>query len=104
MKLESSLSGAALLCPWIDFEIPSGQDSGSPFENRYQDIIGPVALDTWSEGFLHGDVEAKHKENDRKDWYNSPIKADAKWWEAVKGVVESVFIVAGGNEVLLDCE
>lgn len=96
------LSAAALLCPWVDF---SNGSNGSFETNKYQDVFGPVALKNWSDAFLYGNAAYKGNRGTRKeDWYNEPVRADAAWWEGVKGIIESVCVVVGSDEVFLDCK
>jgi len=50
--------------------------------------------DLWYKSFLGGRA---------RDGYNEPVAAEEGWWNGLEGVVGEVLVLAGGDEVLVDC-
>lgn len=77
------------MSPWASF----ATDWPSVKRNGGKDIVSSFLGDTWSTNFLGGAP---------RDQYNEPIRADMEWWNALKDVVDEIFTVGGGDEILYD--
>lgn len=73
-----------LLSPWVTFK----QTARSYADNAKKDILNLQALKKWSDNFMFGAVE---------DNYNSPLGADASWWNSIKA--QDVCILGGQDKV-----
>ena len=89
LKLDGKLAGAALVSPWVDFDI----SKPSIERNAYSDCIHADSSILWSGAFL-GEPWPHTK---TKDNYNQAILAPQSWWEDIQ--VKELLIVAGQQEV-----
>ncbi|KIX97477.1 uncharacterized protein Z520_06929 [Fonsecaea multimorphosa CBS 102226] len=87
ISLSENLGGALLVSPWTSFT----QERESWKKNFKKDALAPVAVRTWSDNFMT---------KSPVDNWNQPTEAPADWWKDIK--VDSVAIVGGQNEVLMD--
>jgi len=86
------LCGAVLISPWVSFSL--SDDSFT--RNKYKDCIETVAGTQWSEAFMND--KWPHTKN--SDYYNQATTAPPEWWNGLQ--VESVLVLAGEDEVLVD--
>ncbi|TVY39921.1 Steryl acetyl hydrolase [Lachnellula subtilissima] len=86
------LNGIVLISPWVSFNLTSA----SWDRNKYKDCLDKVAGQQWSSAFLNHPQPLDAV----SDYYNQAVTAPESWWEGAE--VESVLIVAGREEVLVD--
>ncbi|KAI1130677.1 Alpha/Beta hydrolase protein [Nemania abortiva] len=79
--------GALLVSPWVGLDIAAPSFKA----NSRKDCLSVPGLRSWTTAFM-GDA---HMDN-----YNSPLGAPAEWWKDIQA--DSVLILAGSDEVLLD--
>ncbi|OAP55714.1 hypothetical protein AYL99_09866 [Fonsecaea erecta] len=87
IPLSSNLGGALLVSPWVSFT----QERASWRGNYKKDALAPTTVKIWSDSFVAQSPE---------DNWNQPAEAPADWWKDIK--VDSVAILGGQNEVLID--
>ncbi|TVY17975.1 Steryl acetyl hydrolase 1 [Lachnellula arida] len=88
----AKFKGAVLISPWVSFNL----DSESWIRNEYKDCLCKKAGQQWSSAFL----DHPQPLDSVSDYYNQAVTAPESWWEGA--AVESVLIVAGRDEVLVD--
>ncbi|KAF2763518.1 alpha/beta-hydrolase [Pseudovirgaria hyperparasitica] len=88
-KLNVPFKGVALLSPWVNL----ATTSDSMRRNARKDGIEDISLARWGDAFLGG------KE---RDAWNCPSVAESGWWKSLSAIARNVFIVVGGDEVMLD--
>ncbi|TVY54411.1 Steryl acetyl hydrolase 1 [Lachnellula cervina] len=84
--------GALLISPWVSFNL----DGESWTRNEYKDCLCKKSGQQWSSAFLNHPQPL----DPVSDYYNQAVTAPESWWEGA--AVESVLIVAGREEVLVD--
>lgn len=89
LELRQPFLGAAMVSPWGDFRT----SAPSFLKNDYNDSIDAPTLRKWAAYFMNG-ADA--------DNYNQPFRASDEWWSGLGGVVQSLLITAGTDEVLVD--
>jgi acetyl esterase/lipase len=92
VALSAPLRGVVLISPWVNF------DTSTPsfINNEQKDCVSQSAGKAWSAAFL----ACPWPHHAASDYYNQAVTAPPEWWEGLK--VESVLIVAGADEVLVD--
>jgi len=89
---DEKLKGIVLISPWVSFDL----DSEAWKRNEYKDCLCRGAAEQWSSAFLNHPQPLAPV----SDYYNQAVTAPESWWEGA--AVESVLIVAGKEEVLVD--
>ncbi|KAJ5239867.1 alpha/beta-hydrolase [Penicillium chermesinum] len=87
VNLSASLSGTALLSPWVTFETTSE----SMKANAHRDALAIPALHKWASLF-RGSAPS--------DPYLEPLSAPANWWQPL--LTKKVLITAGADEIFVD--
>ena len=62
--------------------------------NAKKDVVTTAMGKKWSSTFLDGLPY---------DGYNQPLSVPAAWWDGLDGMVRDILIVAGADEILVDC-
>jgi acetyl esterase/lipase len=83
------IKAALLISPWTKFDHSAPSFKG----NGNKDAISVATLNRWARNYL-GSAPA--------DAYNQPLTAPEGWWADLRTVVGKVFVVGGGNEIMID--